>query len=193
MSERLEERIRKRAAGDGADRLLWSSGAAPSEGRWMTGREYLLLADRCAETLHTSGFREGDRIVAFLPNCPMVHILSLAVWTLGGTFAPINPRGGEEWTERILAHLDPALVVVGPGFDSIAQIAARCGIPSVQVPPAGPLPETKLRPMDHPGDRNTAVIFATSGTTGLPKAVPLTHANLIDNTAAVNATVEGFE
>ena len=56
MSERLEERIRKRAAGDGADRLLWSSGAAPSEGRWMTGQEYLLLADRCAETLHTSGF-----------------------------------------------------------------------------------------------------------------------------------------
>ena len=42
MSERLEERIRKRAAGDGADRLLWSSGAAPAEGRWMTGREYLL-------------------------------------------------------------------------------------------------------------------------------------------------------
>jgi long-chain acyl-CoA synthetase len=193
MSERLEERIRRRASGDGADRLLWSSGAAPSEGRWMTGREYLLLADRCSETLHTSGFREGDRIVAFLPNCPMVHILSLAVWTLGGTFAPINPRGGEEWTERILAHLDPALVVVGPGFDSIAQIAARCGIPSVQVSPAGPMPETKLRTMEFPGSADTAVIFATSGTTGLPKAVPLTHANLIDNTAAVNATVEGFE
>ena len=32
-----------------------------------------------------------------------------------------------------------------------------------------------------PESRDLAVIFATSGTTGLPKAVPLTHSNLIDN------------
>ena len=193
MSERLEELIRKRASGHGADRFLWSPGATSFEGRWMTGREFMLLADQCAETLQKTGFRGGDRIVAFLPNCPMVHILSLAVWTLGGTFAPINPRGGAEWTERIVAHLAPALVVTGPGFDAIAEIAGRCGIPSVQVSPVGPLPDIHIRTMDVPGSADTAVIFATSGTTGLPKAVPLTHANLIDNTTAVHHTVEGFE
>ncbi len=194
MSERLEERIRKRAsAHGGAENILWFPVPESPDGKWMTGREFISLADQSVDTLRKSGFREGDRVVAFLPNCPMTHILSLAVWTLGGTLAPINPRGGEEWTERILRHIDPALVVVGPGLESLVTIAERCGIPSVQVPPAGPMPETKLRSMDHPGDRNTAVIFATSGTTGLPKAVPLTHDNLLDNTAAVHHTVEGFE
>jgi long-chain acyl-CoA synthetase len=38
-----------------------------------------------------------------------------------------------------------------------------------------------------------AVIFATSGTTGAPKAVPLTHENLYDNTMGVHRTIEGFE
>ncbi|MDT8284260.1 MAG: AMP-binding protein, partial [Thermovirgaceae bacterium] len=38
-----------------------------------------------------------------------------------------------------------------------------------------------------------AVIFATSGTTGAPKAVQVSHSNLIDNSLKVHQTIEGFE
>ncbi len=38
-----------------------------------------------------------------------------------------------------------------------------------------------------------AVVFATSGTTGDPKAVPLSHGNLLDNARRVHETIEGFE
>ena len=79
--------------------------------------------------------------------------------------------------ERISDFMGDARRNAAQGIDQVLQ---GRGIPCVTCPPEGPLPPFQGRSVT-PEPRDLAVIFATSGTTGLPKAVPLTHSNLIDN------------
>mgnify|MGYP000868242694 FL=1 len=107
MSIRLEEVIGKRLAGDQSQRVIWWKGT------WWDAEKVEQKTEECASILREAGFQPGSRLAAFLPNSPLVLLLSMAAWRLGGTFVPLNPRGGVEWILRILDHLDPFAVVVG--------------------------------------------------------------------------------
>ncbi len=154
------------------------------EDAWLTGGDLLKMVreDRCA--LQAAGFKEGQRLMTLLPNCPAFLALAVAVWSLKGTFIPLNMRAG---TENLLPTIDlvqPFAVVVARG-----DVKAAAGViryPVVEIDPAGFLDNF------HGVKRKTtssddAVFFITSGTTGMPKAVPLTHANLIENVRASRA------
>ncbi|MDD3513765.1 MAG: AMP-binding protein, partial [Synergistaceae bacterium] len=187
MSIRLEEVIGKRLAGDQSQRVIWWKGT------WWDAEKVEQKTEECASILREAGFQPGSRLAAFLPNSPLVLLLSMAAWRLGGTFAPLNPRGGVEWILRILDHLDPFAVVVGEEMTPLEEAIRGAGIPVVAAPSDG-VPPAFTGKRDRIGqDPDIAVIFATSGTTGAPKAVPLTHENLYDNTKGVHETIEGFD
>ncbi len=69
-------------------------------GARMTYRELDEQADRFATALHQMGVRKGDRVAAFLPNCPPYAILYAAVLRLGAVLVNNNPL----YTERELEH-----------------------------------------------------------------------------------------
>ena len=187
MSIRLEEVIGKRFAGDKTQRVIWW------KGMWWNAEDVEKKTDECASILREAGFQPGSRLAAFLPNSPLVLLLSMAAWRLGGTFVPLNPRGGVEWILRILDHLDPFAVVVGEDMAPLEDAIRGAGIPVVAAAADG-IPPAFTGKRDRIGqDPDVAVIFATSGTTGAPKAVPLTHENLYDNTKGVHETIEGFD
>ncbi len=187
MSVRLEEAIAGRIAEDPSKRMVWWGGS------WWSGNEFDRRTAECEALLREAGFQPGSRLAAFLPNSPLVLLLSVAAWRLGGTFVPLNPRGGEEWILRILEHLDPFAVILGEGSEALAEPIRSIGAPVSTAPVDGlPRPFTGRRDRTAQ-DPEVAVIFATSGTTGAPKAVPLTHENLYDNTMGVHRTIEGFE
>ena len=187
MSIRLEEVIGKRLAGDQSQRVIWWKGT------WWDAEKVEQKTEECASILREAGFQPGSRLAAFLPNSPLVLLLSMAAWRLGGTFVPLNPRGGVEWILRILDHLDPFAVVVGEEITPLEEAIRGAGIPVVAAPSDG-VPPAFTGKRDRIGqDPDIAVIFATSGTTGAPKAVPLTHENLYDNTKGVHETIEGFD
>ena len=187
MSIRLEEVIGKRLAGDQSQRVIWWKGT------WWDAEKVEQKTEECASILREAGFQPGSRLAAFLPNSPLVLLLSMAAWRLGGTFAPLNPRGGVEWILRILDHLDPFAVVVGEEMTPLEEAIRGAGIPVVAAPSDG-VPPAFTGKRDRIGqDPEIAVMFATSGTTGAPKAVPLTHENLYDNTKGVHETIEGFD
>lgn len=187
MSVRLEEKIAHRFSGDPFQRVLWWKGG------WEDARETERKTALCAETLRRGGFQPGSRLAVFLPNSPLVLHLSMAAWRLGGTIVPLNPRGGTEWILKILHHVDPFGVVLGEGMEALAEAVRAEGIPAVEASPDGTIPPFTGRLDRVEQDPDVAVIFATSGTTGAPKAVPLTHENLYDNTKGVHETVEGFD
>ena len=187
MSVRLEDFFEIRLREDPGQKILWWKGEW-KDGNWVEQR-----VRAWTDSLRKGGFGSGSRLAVFLPNSPQTVLLSLAVWHLGGTLVPLNPRGGTEWILRILQHVDPFGVILGDDMTDLAQAVRKGGFPAESVSTEGEPVFLKGLPDRPDGDPALAVIFATSGTTGAPKAVPLTHDNLYDNTRGVFETIEGFE
>jgi long-chain acyl-CoA synthetase len=65
-------------------------------------------------------------------------------------------------------------------MDQLAEGISASGVPAVPVPLDGPMPSFQSRTCEV-SDPEIAVLFYTSGTTGTPKGVPISHSNLMDN------------
>ncbi|KAJ7180892.1 hypothetical protein C8R46DRAFT_1319276 [Mycena filopes] len=125
--------------------------------------------------------------VAFaLPNGIELVLAFFAVATLGAVACPFNPGYTETEFEFDLNDTKPALLLVPRGFlasnpvPPCVSAARKLGVQIKEVAfdaattaPLSPGTRSKVNPDD------VALILHTSGTTGRPKAVPLTHANLL--------------
>ncbi|MDD2206004.1 MAG: AMP-binding protein [Aminobacterium sp.] len=178
MVFRLENRIMNRLQKDWNQPVLWWND------EWWTGRKLADLAAVCKDNLEKGGFGKGHRLAVMMPNSPMVLALSLAVWSLGGAIVPINTRAGVPTSMGILKLVDPFAVILGTEMDDLQQALTDNGFPWYISPLDSSLGSLEGRPSQR-GDEELAVIFATSGTTGLPKAVPLSHKNLLHNALTV--------
>ena len=157
------------------------------DGSWYTRKDLLDLVNNCEAVLKRSGFSRGQKLVVMLRNCPLIPALSLACWKLGGIFCPLNEKAGLESLTGTLDLIKPFAVIAG---HDIPEIAAKwpfikCDMNDKTLPDF----TGKLQEAD---SEDYSVIFATSGTTGLPKAVPLTHGNLISNCEATSKMLSTF-
>ena len=157
------------------------------DGKWYTRRDMLTLVSNCEQVLRQSGFSRGQRLVAMLRNSPLIPALSLAVWKLGGIFCPLNERAGLESLTGTFDLIKPFAVIAEHEIPELAESwpFVACSLDSVSLP-------AFTGKTQAPEPDELAVIFATSGTTGLPKAVPLTHENLASNCDAVHKMVSSM-
>ena len=154
------------------------------DGKWYTRGDMLSLVSNCENVLRQSGFSRGQRLVAMLRNSPLIPALSLAVWKLGGIFCPLNEKAGLESLTGTLDLIKPFAVIAEHDIPELAKTwpFITCTLDSVSLPAFTGKTQT-------PEPDELAIIFATSGTTGLPKAVPLTHENLSSNCDAVHKMI----
>ena len=154
------------------------------DGKWYTRGDMLSLVSNCENVLRQSGFSRGQRLVAMLRNSPLIPALSLAVWKLGGIFCPLNEKAGLESLTGTLDLIKPFAVIAEHDIPELAKTwpFITCTLDSVILPAFTGKTQT-------PEPDELAIIFATSGTTGLPKAVPLTHENLSSNCDAVHKMI----
>ena len=155
---------------------------------WISRRDFMNLADRITDSLKTSGFCAGQRLAVLMPNSPVMLALMLATWRLGGTFCPLNEKTGEISLIKTLDLLKPFAVVISDNVKPELEAAlVNANWSCTRLNPAefsgAESFSGTLQPADDL-DKTLAVIFSTSGTTGDPKAVPLTHANIEDNIRA---------
>lgn len=131
-----------------------------------------------ADELTLMGVRANDRVLILLENCATAIAAIFAISRIGATSVPFNARQTESEVERIIAHSDPAAVLFTSAISSEATVhAKRLGGTPMQgcVGLQGVIRQTSPDPVL--GD--VATILYTTGTTGTPKGVMLTHANLV--------------
>lgn len=139
-----------------------------------------------AERLRSLGVRPGDRVLVVGENCPAMAMLVFAVAALRAWVVNVNARLAPREIDAIRAHAVPrlALFLVEESPDARAH-AGRLG--AGPCAPAGAwgeiaaLGDPLAAPAETLGDpaQDVAALLYTTGTTGEPKAVMLTHANLL--------------
>jgi long-chain acyl-CoA synthetase len=153
--------------------------------------DYAALASRAAriaQALHARGLAAGDRVVLFMRNHPAYLELMYGAWWAGLAVVPVNAKLHLREAQWIVEHAQARLAFVTGDVGS--DLVAPQGCIDVDTPEyAGLLQgeEAQLASRE-PGD--LAWLFYTSGTTGKPKGVMLTHRNLLAMGLAYFADVD---
>lgn len=162
----------------------------------ITGRSYTYgqlhdAVQSAAGGLAEIGVGKGDVFAIHSPNLPEYAIAFHAVATLGGTVTTINPTYTEDEVRTQLEDSGARWILTIPMFLETAVSAGEAvGVEEVIVvgASAGFRPFAELLEADpfngevgiDPGSDVVALPYS-SGTTGLPKGVQLTHRNLVAN------------
>jgi len=160
-------------------------------GRTITYRQLAEGVRQVAAGLAARGFKKGDVLALYSPNLPEYGVVLLAVAALGGITTTANPLyTADELAKQLQDSRARLLVTVPPFLDKAKQAAQKSGIEDIYVfgSAEGARPFAELfqagdQPPSVPIDpRNDLVVLPySSGTTGLPKGVMLTHRNLVAN------------
>jgi 4-coumarate--CoA ligase len=148
---------------------------------------------RLAGGLQARGFGPGSVAGLMAPNIPDYAVVFHAAAVAGGAVTTINPVYGAEEVRYQLQDAGASSLVTVPAFVDTALEAAEGTDVSeiVVIDPQDPLPSGVVPLADLFGDRieqmavdftdHTVVLPYSSGTTGFPKGVMLTHRNLVAN------------
>ena len=161
------------------------------------------FACRLAEGLCRDGLEPGDRAVLFAPASPEHIAALLAVLRTGAVAVPVDVQMGDEHLEAILRDSGAARAFTTRKLARrLARLDAAKSLQLFILDPQerddhasdeqnNPGDDWRELLADEPGDAASvekdaeAILFYTSGTTGPPKGVPLSHANIAFEIRAV--------
>ncbi|PGF15695.1 AMP-dependent synthetase [Natrinema sp. CBA1119] len=178
---------------DETARLHGDARAIEYHGQTLTHDDLKTESSRFAGGLADLGIEPGDVLLQYLPNCPPYLIGALGAFKAGVIVSPVNPQyrkreltyqledtnaaavltheALEPFLEEALAEIDwdPVVISVGTDTDEFRAFDDVCG------------EETFVERADD----DVALLPYTSGTTGKPKGVQLTHRNFRAQTFSV--------
>ena len=142
------------------------------------------------------GLRPGDRVALFMSNDPAALEILFGCWWAGLAVVPINPKLHPQEARFILEHSQASAVFSTRdiGEDLAAPAGSPTNLTFVGEPAYDELFEHE--PIDEPVHREAeqlAWLFYTSGTTGRPKGVMITHRNLMTMTLCYFADVDSVK
>ena len=172
-------------------------------GIWIkhSTKDYVDKVNSISYGLMQLGIKKGDCIATITPNRPEWNFLDMAIMQIGAIHVAIYPTISEADYRYILNHADVKLIFVS-GWELLRKINNIIeGIPSltdkvytfrnlrgyrhlnelIEIGRANPSPEYLQQIKDSIEPDDVVSIVYTSGTTGNPKGVMLTHRNFLTN------------
>lgn len=148
---------------------------------------------RLAAGLAQRGLARGDRVILLAPNSPEWLIACVALLRAGLVPVPVDSQMGGADLEHIIRDCGAGWIFTTTlGAQRLAELAISAHEHVVLLDEPGEGAEfwrdlcvDAADPRDIVSADETAVIFYTSGTSGFPKGVPLTHANIVSNLTAL--------
>lgn len=180
-----------------------------------TGRKYTYSQARdasnyIARSMLNMGLRKGDVVALISPNYPETVLALLGALEADLTVTTVNPFYTPEEIARQLKSSGAKMIITVTEIAKNVAAAAKANnasnVPFVVIDDGtGPLPEGIIPFMDlitrgktlppiklsHDNVNDVAILPYSSGTTGLPKGVMLTHKNLVANMDMTEKTVGG--
>jgi acyl-CoA synthetase (AMP-forming)/AMP-acid ligase II len=150
---------------------------------------------RVAGALAAKGFGKGDKLALLSPNVPEYGVTFLATTMTGGTVTTINPVYNTEEIEYQLKDAGARFLVTIPqALEQAEKAAESTGVEEIFVIGEDSFAQLVAHdPIDGQADVDPADDLAalpySSGTTGYPKGVMLTHRNLVANLEQVNGAM----
>lgn len=139
------------------------------------------MVDALEAELRAQGVQEGDRVLIVAENCPEHVALILACSRVGAWSCGVNARMSRGEVEVFARKADPRLVYFTSAVsDAAAQHGQHFGAqPSALAGLAHSPRRPEATPEPAPLAQEVAAIIFTSGTTGAPKGVLVSHAGLL--------------
>jgi len=168
---------------------------------WLSYRDFASQVDALRAALIHGGLKPGDRVALIAPNSSAWAVVAFATYSAGGVLVPIYPyQRYDDWLDILRdaapsfvfsygieaastvngwrAELDPSPTIVCLTDRALAGVLTLDELLS-QTLGAG-------HAVVHPDANELCMILYTSGTTGRPKGVELTHHNVASNLSALH-------
>ena len=154
--------------------------------RNCTFAEFRQRVERMAAGLHSAGIQRGDRVAVLLPKCLEECVALFAASRVDAVVVPINPVLRAEQVQHILSDSEARVLL--SRNDVLAGL--RLSLDDLHVLDVDAEPTVGLSgavPQARAIAQDLAAILYTSGSTGSPKGVMLSHGNLLAGTRIVRS------
>ncbi|WBQ08466.1 non-ribosomal peptide synthetase [Kribbella sp. CA-293567] len=170
----VDELVRRRVAAT-PDRVA----IVAEDGIELTFGQFDARVNALAHLLVEQGVQVGDRVAVAMTRSVDLVVALAGVMRAGAAYVPIDPKYPAERIEHILDDAAPGVVLTDQHTAETSGHVLRIDEPEVQdrLATGGRTAPVLTRPLN---DLDAAVVIFTSGTTGNPKGVALSHRALVN-------------
>lgn len=164
-----------------------------NEWKELTWMRFKQMVFRTANALVDAGVKENDRVAIYADNSPEWIIMDVATLAIGAVTVPIYSTNGTDQVEYIINHAEPKIILTGDqeqyeichslldqtsGIEVIIAAKKNFTLKDRSFFLADFIEQAsdKFQIVER-SDEDLATIIYTSGTSGIPKGVMLTHGN----------------